>query len=433
MTSSLYWFRNDLRLHDNLALTKAVTESDGIQFVFCHPPRHELSPWGFERQGPHRRIFLLQALAALRQRLQSLGHPLIEVHGDPAEVLPAIAASTGVNKVYCEAIEAPYEQEETLELSRRGLEVTALWQSSLLDVDALPFEKHQVPDIFTIFRQSVEQTEITVPAPLPEPTDWPACLAGCDIESLSPSELTETHSPDGPSSFPYRLPSHRGGETAALAHLRSYLQQRLPHTYKATRNQLMGLDYSSKFSPWLAQGALSARRIYAELKQFESEHGANEGTYWLWFELLWRDYFRLLHFKYGRRLYQPAGLMGCEKPRHDPDAFDRWRHGETGNRLIDAGMRELAATGYSSNRMRQILASYLIHELHCDWRAGAAWFESQLVDYDVYSNQGNWLYIAGLGTDPRGGRHFNVEKQAKTYDPDGHYQQLWSQAPVRVG
>jgi len=433
MTSSLYWFRNDLRLHDNLALTKAVTESDGIQFVFCHPPRHELSPWGFERRGHHRRIFLLQALAALRQRLQLLGHSLIEVHGHPAEVLPGIAASTGVSKVYCEAIEAPYEQKEILELSRRGIEVTALWQSSLLDVDALPFEKHQVPDVFTAFRHSVEQAEIGVPAPLPEPTDWPNSLAGCDIKSVSPSELTETHSPDGPSSFPYRLPSHRGGETAGLAHLRSYLQQCLPHTYKATRNQLMGLDYSSKFSPWLAQGALSARRIYAELKQFESEHGANEGTYWLWFELLWRDYFRLLHFKYGRRLYQPAGLIGCEKPRHDPDAFDRWRHGETGNRLINAGMRELAATGYSSNRMRQILASFLIHELHCDWRAGAAWFESQLVDYDVYSNQGNWLYIAGLGTDPRGGRHFNVEKQAKTHDPDGHYQQLWSQTPVRVG
>ena len=432
MTSSLYWFRNDLRLHDNPPLTKAVTESHGIQFVFCHPPRHELSPWGFERQGSHRRIFFAQALADLRQRLQSHGHLLIEVHGHPAEVLPGVAASVGVNKIFCEAIEAPYEQDEILELRRRGLEVTALWQSSLLDVDALSFRKDQVPDVFTAFRQLVEKAEITVPAPLPEPTDWPNGLPG-NNESVSSCAATGNHPGDYPSSFPYHLPTYRGGETSALAHLPRYLQQRLPHTYKATRNQLMGLDYSSKFSPWLAQGAVSARRIYAELKQFESENGANEGTYWLWFELLWRDYFRLLHFKYGRRLYLPAGLVAGEKPQHNPEAFDHWRHGQTGNKLIDAGMRELAATGYSSNRMRQILASYLIHELHCDWRAGAAWFESQLVDYDVYSNQGNWLYIAGLGTDPRGGRHFNVEKQAKTYDPDGHYQQLWSQAPVRVG
>ena len=88
-------------------------------------------------------------------------------------------------------------------------------------------------------------------------------------------------------------------------------------------------------------------------------------------------------------------------------------------------MRELAATGYLSNRLRQVAASYLIHDLACDWRAGAAWFEAQLLDYDVYSNQGNWLYIAGRGTDPRGGRSFDPIKQAATYDPDGAYQRLW--------
>jgi deoxyribodipyrimidine photo-lyase len=90
-------------------------------------------------------------------------------------------------------------------------------------------------------------------------------------------------------------------------------------------------------------------------------------------------------------------------------------------------MRELAATGYLSNRLRQVVASYLIHELDCDWRAGAAWFESRLVDFDVYSNQGNWLYLAGRGADPRQGRRFNPDKQAATYDPDGRYRSLWRQ------
>jgi deoxyribodipyrimidine photo-lyase len=96
--------------------------------------------------------------------------------------------------------------------------------------------------------------------------------------------------------------------------------------------------------------------------------------------------------------------------------------------MVDAGMHELAATGYLSNRLRQIVASYLIHDLACDWRAGAAWFEAQLIDFDVYSNQGNWLYIAGRGTDPRGGRRFNPQKQAHDYDPDGHYRALWRHA-----
>ena len=91
-------------------------------------------------------------------------------------------------------------------------------------------------------------------------------------------------------------------------------------------------------------------------------------------------------------------------------------------------MRELAASGYLSNRLRQVAASYLLHELDDDWRAGAAWFEAQLVDYDVYSNQGNWLYIAGRGTDSRGGRRFNPDKQAAEYDADGAYRRLWGTA-----
>jgi deoxyribodipyrimidine photo-lyase len=115
-------------------------------------------------------------------------------------------------------------------------------------------------------------------------------------------------------------------------------------------------------------------------------------------------------------------------PPHDEAAFQRWCTGHTGEPLVDAGMRELAATGWLSNRMRQIVASYLIHDLACDWRAGAAWFESRLIDFDVHSNQGNWLYIAGRGTDPRGGRRFNPDKQTRDHDPDGAYRRLWGTA-----
>jgi deoxyribodipyrimidine photo-lyase len=162
-----------------------------------------------------------------------------------------------------------------------------------------------------------------------------------------------------------------------------------------------------------------------ELRQFESEQGANEGSYWLWFELLWRDYFRVLHLKYGKQLYGAGGLNQSEKPIHNPRGFEHWCSGMTGESIVDAGMRELKATGYLSNRLRQVVASYLIYDLHSDWCAGAAWFESKLLDYDVYSNQGNWLYIAGRGTDPRGGRRFNPQKQAQDHDANGSYRALW--------
>jgi deoxyribodipyrimidine photo-lyase len=216
-----------------------------------------------------------------------------------------------------------------------------------------------------------------------------------------------------------------GGERNAAAHLKQYLERRLPDSYKETRNQLIGQDYSSKLSPWLALGCISARTIAAELAIYEQRYGANDGTYWLWFELMWRDYFRFLHFKYGRQLYQEKGLSKLPVVHSDPRKFERWCSGNTGEPLVDAGMRELLQSGYLSNRMRQIVASYWIYDLQGDWRLGASWFESQLIDYDVYSNQGNWLYLAGRGTDPRGGRRFNIAKQTQDHDPRGEYQSLW--------
>jgi deoxyribodipyrimidine photo-lyase len=219
-----------------------------------------------------------------------------------------------------------------------------------------------------------------------------------------------------------------GGEAHAQAHLRQYFERRLVDSYKQTRNQLIGMDYSSKFSPWLSLGCISARTIAKGIADYEKTHGSNEGTYWLWFELLWRDYFRFLHFKYGRKLYVSSGLGSQKSHPFNQGKFERWVTGNTGESFVDAGMRELRQSGFLSNRMRQIVASYWIYDMHGDWRAGAAWFESQLIDYDVYSNQGNWLYIAGKGTDPRGGRPFNVKKQAKDHDPDGTYQNMWLRA-----
>ena len=221
------------------------------------------------------------------------------------------------------------------------------------------------------------------------------------------------------------LKSFKGGETAAALHLKQYLDRRLPDTYKQTRNQLMGMDYSSKFSPWLSLGCMSARTIAAELDDYESKYGANDGTYWLWFELLWRDYFRFLHFKYGRKLYRKTGLSDHPPSKFGRAQFAQWCGGHTGEGLIDAAMTELSTTGYLSNRLRQVVASYWIYDMKGDWRAAAAWFESQLIDYDVYSNQGNWLYIAGRGTDPRGGRAFNVAKQTNDHDSNGKYRRRW--------
>ena len=435
MNTVIFWFRNDLRLHDQPALAAALASgATHLLPVVCLPAPDERTPWGFARVGAHRRAFTAAALRGLHQQTSALGNPLLICQAPPATALPQLAKAVGATTVVCEDIAAPYEQAEVAALRAAGLQVRTVWHSSLLPPARMPWAVDQLPGVFTTFRQKVERAGITPAAPLPAPAkllpppELPATVlqaVGAEQGAASIQQAAPPQGSDTRSSFPYGTPACDGSETAALAHLAQYLARKLPHSYKDTRNGLTGLDYSSKFSPWLATGALSPRQIYADLKTFEHDHGANDGTYWLWFELLWRDYFRFLHLQHGPALYRARGLGPARATPHDDQRFAAWCAGRTGQPLVDAAMRELAATGYLSNRLRQVAASYLIHDLACDWRAGAAWFEAQLLDYDVYSNQGNWLYIAGRGTDPRGGRRFDPIKQAATYDPDGAYQRLW--------
>lgn len=492
--ATLYWFRQDLRLHDNPAIAYACQTSLALLPVFVHDDKHfQDTQWSFPRMGEHRRRFQRGALDGLNARLQAAESRLVECAGHPPEVLSALCRHFNITRIVCEEIAAPEEQDDILALRAMGIEVQTVWQSTMLSADTLPWSPAQVPDVFTAFRQGVEKSAIRYEAceadisglpPLPSPPtgmdansdangyanthakihaipDALARLGDFDAQALKPDELVlpswdtdQGHAEDSGldpdwenASFPYPLAGFGGSESDALGYLEDYFQSERPARYKATRNGLSGVDYSTKFSPWLASGALSARRIMQRLTEYESAHGQNDGSYWIWFELMWRDHFRWLHHKYGRRLYRKHGLRidlrmkDGDRASHDNAAsksdatsteqtyqmkhLQRWIDGQTGHPFIDAGMRELRATGYLSNRMRQVVASYLIHDLKVDWRAGAAWFESQLIDYDVYSNQGNWLYIAGVGTDPRGGRRFNPDKQAADHDPTGAYQKQW--------
>ena len=415
MTTLIYWFRNDLRLIDNPALEEACLHADYLLPVYISSPQSKAThTLGFPREGHHRRTFLRESLDDLKLQLRALGSDLLEYEGEPEDVLATLTRTFGADAIYCERIEAPEEMQQSQQIQGQGISLKEFWQSSMCSLESLPFPIQDMPNIFTQFRKEIERSNLRFTAPVAAPSNIPALPANLEI---LPREF------DGE----VVMQAHHflGGERSALAHLKQYLLRRLPDTYKATRNQLIGKDFSSKFSPGLALGCISARTIAADLAAYEQCHGANEGTYWLWFELLWRDYFRCLHFKYGRQLYRAKGLSDTPPAQSDPLQFERWCAGQTGEPLVDAGMRELVKTGYLSNRMRQIVASYLIYDLKGDWRFGAAWFESQLIDYDVYSNQGNWLYLAGRGTDPRGGRQFNTAKQAQDHDPQGNYQRLW--------
>jgi deoxyribodipyrimidine photo-lyase len=415
MTTAFYWFRNDLRLEDNPAFLQACQSTDHLLPVYIHQPKLEQdTSWGFPRIGEHRKVFIDQSLQELRSQLQGLGSDLFVVDGDVLDVFEKLKARIQADLIYCEQIQAPDELDQVKLLSAAGFKMNPVWQSSMLDAQSLPFPLQEMPDVFTQFRQQVEKHGLRFSSPINTPKSIPP---------LPTMEMTAIKLLDGNPFF--SSSKFHGGERSARSHIQQYFERRLPDTYKQTRNALIGMDYSSKFSPWLAQGCCSAGSIAKKLSDYESCYGANDGTYWLWFELLWRDYFRFLHFKYGKKLYYSKGLSQTPSNQFDHEQFLKWSSGNTGVALVDAGMQELKKTGYLSNRMRQIVASYWIYDMKGDWQAGSAWFEYQLIDYDVYSNQGNWLYIAGKGTDPRGGRPFNVAKQTQDHDPDGIYRQMW--------
>ncbi|OYY21694.1 MAG: deoxyribodipyrimidine photolyase [Polynucleobacter sp. 24-46-87] len=415
MSTLIYWFRNDLRLADNPAFTQACLNADHLLPVYIHDLKEQETVYGFKRQGTHQQAFLRASLDDLGSQLRAQGSDLLEFSGRSAEVLLGLFQVYAADVIYCEQIEAPEEIEQVRILQKQGVDVQEFWQSSMLDPQTFPFELEKMPDVFTAFRREVERAQLKFAKPIDAPQRIPELA----------SSLTQSTSQGISTSSSFTHPYLLGGSCHAQAHLEQYLERRLPDSYKETRNQLIGMDYSSKFSAWLALGCLSARDIAAQLSDYEDRYGANDGTYWLWFELLWRDYFRFLHFKYGQKLYWAGGLTGVPVKPSYATSFEQWRTGNTGAELVDAGMRELHQSGYLSNRMRQIVASYWIYDMQGDWRAGAAWFESQLIDYDVYSNQGNWLYIAGRGTDPRGGRPFNVAKQTQDHDSQRIYRKRW--------
>ena len=433
MSTLIYWFRNDLRLQDSPALNKACREATHLIPVFVLAPDETSTRWGFARESLQRKRYLTETLAALDAQCQALGSRLLVLQGDASETLAALVQSTQAQGIVCEQIAAPEEQAVVEQLREQGIKVQSLWQSTMLDLATLPFTPRQMPDVFTQFRQKLESSGLRARAVAARPERMPSLPGNLEVESVCLKQRLEHLG----SSLEANSRSS-AGTSQGLQHLDHYFADELPHTYKQTRNQLSGTDYATSFSTWLATGALSAPMIVERLTQYEAARGANDGTYWIWFELVWRDYFRFLHLKYGRALYLRKGLR---KPEPGSDApslaeplsgialklFEQWTQGRTKNTLVNAGMNELAATGKMSNRMRQIVASYLIYDLRIDWRAGAAWFESHLLDYDVYSNQGNWLYIAGLGTDPRGGRRMNLEKQALEHDPKGLYRKQWAQ------
>ena len=190
---------------------------------------------------------------------------------------------------------------------------------------------------------------------------------------------------------------------------------------------MVGTEYSSKLSAYLALGCLSPVTIYHEIKKYEKEVVKNSSTYWLIFEILWREFFRFVYLKSKKNIFIRDGINGNifnKKFKNDKDLFEKWADGKTGQKFIDANMIELKETGFMSNRGRQNVASFLVNNLDINWVWGASYFEKHLIDYDVTSNWCNWMYISGVGNNVKNWV-FNPERQADMYDKTGIYRDIW--------
>jgi len=451
--TAIVWFKtSDLRVADHEPLHVAHARFERVLHVFVFDPlvwRARSRLCGLPRVGPHRARFLLESVAGLRAALRARGGELLLREGAPEAVLPALAAAAGARAVLAHAEVCPEEKAADARvraaLGARGAALDLLWGgATLYHASDLPFAAAALPDVFSHFRRAVEG-RAPVRDPLPPPpalraapplpaadaapgeapaaADFGAADAAALLAALPPGAA---RAPPPPRAAPATDFAFAGGEAAAAARVRAWLHSPALAAYKATRNGLLGADFSSRLSPWLAAGCVSARSLAAEVRAADAAAGGpTEGSAWLLFELLWRDYMRFYALKHGARLFAAAGPRGAPAAgggagvwAPNAERERAWALGATGYPLVDASMRELLATGWTSNRGRQVVASWLAKDARVDWRRGAEWFESLLLDSDCGSNWGNWTYVAGVGADPREDRYFLVPKQSKAYDAD---------------
>lgn len=411
MPTSVMWFRRDLRLRDNPALREAVAA--GPQGVV---PLFVLDPWLWNSAGPARRAYLAGSLRDLSGRLGDVGLHVVE--GDPVVEVTRVARRIGATSVHVAAEHTPYARrrdtavaaalaEHDATLVRTGSPY-AVAPGRVLKSDGGRYR------VFTPYYAAWREHGWRAPAPAAREVAW-----------LAPGgrshRIPEVDVPDG-------LALPRAGESSALRRWRAFAGNDLEEY--ATARDVPGEDRTSRMSVHLRWGEIHPRTLLAEL-------GSGAGAEAYRRELAFREF-------YADVLDQrPDSAWDYLVPRFATMAYDQpggdlqaWKEGRTGFPFVDAGMRQLLAQGWMHNRVRMVVASFLVKDLHLEWQHGARHFAAHLVDFDLASNQHGWQWVAGCGTDAAPYfRVFNPVTQGKTFDPDGTYVRRWvpelAQVPTR--
>ncbi len=397
---SIWWIRRDLRLNDNTALAKAATGGRTVLPLFILDPR--LTGLDAEK----RLRFLYSGLHALDAELKKLGSRLFLRTGDPAQVLGSVASELGETKVYAEEDFTPFSRRRdadamnSVQLELTG-GLTVVHPAKVLNREGRPYR------VFSQFKKRWEE------------------LAG---EVSVRQTRTRFAAPDAIDSEP--LPSLQGdgpdaGEAVAERMLDRFVSSSGLENYASDRSRVDSTT-TSGLSPFIRFGMISARQLVATAQAAAKGETETSARSWL-SEVIWREFFQsaIYHF--------PESTTRCLRPefegiewRNNPDELAAWREGRTGYPVVDAAMRQLQAEGWIHNRLRMIVASFLVKDLLIDWRLGANWFMRQLIDGDTAANIGGWQWTAGTGLDAAPYfRVFNPVLQGRKFDPHGDYVRRW--------
>ncbi len=393
MTTALVWFRNDLRTELNPAFLRATeTHDDVIAAVVLD--QHMLAT-----AGPYRRSMWLASVAALHDDLSDSGGGLTVVAGPPFEAIPKLVAQTGADTIYVNhSVSAFARTRDDAVEAAAGVPMVRSWGTLVTEPGAVLTQKGTLSRVFTPFSKKW----LTTPLP-----DLPAGGSGRVGFIETGVALPE-----------YDPPPIPAGTAAAYRALADWLA--LVDDYEHTRD-LPAIAGTSMLSAHLRMGSISPRAVLDQVG------GATEGRAAFTRQLAWRDWYAHLLVE------MPHMASRAVRPEYDaiawlddPEGLEAWKVGRTGYPIVDAGMRQLAETGWMHNRVRMIVGSFLVKDLLIDWREGERWFRRMLIDGEPSQNAGNWQWVAGTGTDAAPYfRIFNPISQSKKFDATGTYIRRW--------
>ncbi len=408
----IFWFRNDLRLHDNEALREALSVCHELLLVYIFDDRifKSATPFGFAKTGKIRSQFIIESVQALQHKLEEECDSQLNVYtGITEDIIYDLARKYRTKWVFCNRERTREEVliQDAIEqkLWSIGQEMRYSRGKMLLYTADLPFPVTHTPDQFSTFKKEI--AFIPIRQPLPNPHSIPT-ITEEGLSSRIPG-ITEFGWEEG-SDLRFR-----GGESCAT------------HQLKLLRDNIRNneTDNMLELSPWISHGCLSPKSVFHEMNAVKNRQN-QETVEDCIVNLLRRDHFRFMGKKFGNKIFLRAGVQDrhVNKDR-DMNSIRSWCKGQTGEPLIDAAMQALVKSGMIPNRLRILAAMYLIYNLKQDWLVGAEFFESHLIDYDACSNYGNWSLLAGVGPVKRDETIFNIEHQTNVFDPERKFIKKW--------